>query len=569
MGKKKQKISAESFKEQGNKAFNNNDLDRALLLYTKGLELEPNHAVLYSNRSAVYIAQNKYEEALADASKSISLDTSYMKADFRKVSALTELSRFEEALAVITEALSIQPNFSELLELKKEIEEELRALNVLPLDHPERVKFNNLVNWLKSGNSEFPKLEMRFYSQDYRGVHCTSFAHKDECLLFVPKSHIITLEMAKATPIGSKMVQADLDLLSPKHCFLTTFILQERRIPNSFWEPYLNILPEKLANFPIFFTDDEKAWLEGSPFLDQVNEKISDIQEDYGTICRAVPEYSQFPIEEFSKVRMAVSSRIFGMVIDSEKTDGFVPLADMLNHRRPRQTSWNYDQDKGGFIIEALENIKRGEEVLDSYGKKCNSRFLLNYGFINRNNDANEYPFKVVLTEKHEGFAVKNNLIGTKSQTFRLQTDLYEPVFNEFLSTMRFVELDDMLKIPELLHKCQDEKGLFKSTKVPPISLQNEVKVIEKLREMALEGMAKYPNTLEEDAEILKGELTENQRNCTLMRQGEKIILKFFIELTEFVLPLFSLSIKQIKQKSKNSNFEEYINNSLLVLKKQ
>ena len=104
---------------------------------------------------------------------------------------------------------------------------------------------------------------------------------------------------------------------------------------------------------------------------------------------------------------------------------------------------------------------------------------------------------------------------------------------------------------------------------VSPISLQNEVKVIEKLREMALEGMAKYPNTLEEDAEILKGELTENQRNCTLMRQGEKIILKFFIELTEFVLPLFSLSIKQIKQKSKNSNFEEYINNSLLVLKKQ
>lgn len=28
--------------------------------------------------------------------------------------------------------------------------------------------------------------------------------------------------------------------------------------------------------------------------------------------------------------------------------------------------------------------------VFDSYGRKCNSRFLLNYGFIVDNNDANE-----------------------------------------------------------------------------------------------------------------------------------------------------------------------------------
>ena len=32
---------------------------------------------------------------------------------------------------------------------------------------------------------------------------------------------------------------------------------------------------------------------------------------------------------------------------------------------------------------------------MDSYGKKCNSRFLLNYGFIVLDNDGNEYPFSV------------------------------------------------------------------------------------------------------------------------------------------------------------------------------
>jgi histone-lysine N-methyltransferase SETD3 len=33
---------------------------------------------------------------------------------------------------------------------------------------------------------------------------------------------------------------------------------------------------------------------------------------------------------------MMVSSRIFGITVNNIKTDGFVPYADMLNHKRPR-----------------------------------------------------------------------------------------------------------------------------------------------------------------------------------------------------------------------------------------
>ena len=110
-----------------------------------------------------------------------------------------------------------------------------------------------------------------------------------------------------------------------------------------------------------------------------------------------MPEYTQFDLKEYSEIRMMVCSRIFGIDIEGVKTDGFVPYADMLNHKRPRQTSWTYTDDREGFIIEALEDIKRGDQIYDSYGKKCNTRFLLNYGFINLNNDANEYPLNVEL----------------------------------------------------------------------------------------------------------------------------------------------------------------------------
>jgi len=53
----------------------------------------------------------------------------------------------------------------------------------------------------------------------------------------------------------------------------------------------LDILPKSLRDFPIFFTDEEKKLLHGSPFLNQINEKIEDIKTDYDLICSVVPDY--------------------------------------------------------------------------------------------------------------------------------------------------------------------------------------------------------------------------------------------------------------------------------------
>lgn len=43
---------------------------------------------------------------------------------------------------------------------------------------------------------------------------------------------------------------------------------------------------------------------------------------------------------------MTASSRIFGINIKGVKTDAFVPLADMLNHKRPKLTSWCYSDER-------------------------------------------------------------------------------------------------------------------------------------------------------------------------------------------------------------------------------
>lgn len=73
--------------------------------------------------------------------------------------------------------------------------------------------------------------------------------------------------MAKLTDVSKNIILHKLDLLSPKHSFLSTYLLQEKKNPESYWRPYLDILPSDYDQFPIFFKENDLEWLTGSPFL--------------------------------------------------------------------------------------------------------------------------------------------------------------------------------------------------------------------------------------------------------------------------------------------------------------
>jgi len=39
---------------------------------------------------------------------------------------------------------------------------------------------------MEKGGAQFPKLKLRYYSDDYRGVHASTNIQKGETILFVP-----------------------------------------------------------------------------------------------------------------------------------------------------------------------------------------------------------------------------------------------------------------------------------------------------------------------------------------------------------------------------------------------
>lgn len=105
----------------------------------------------------------------------------------------------------------------------------------LSVDHPERLRYNQMLEWLHKGGAQFDKLKLRYYSDDYRGVHAARNIRKDETILFVPLKMLLTLDMAMVSPIGAKMAARNFRnrLISPKHSFLSTLLMEEFCKPDS------------------------------------------------------------------------------------------------------------------------------------------------------------------------------------------------------------------------------------------------------------------------------------------------------------------------------------------------
>ena len=65
----------------------------------------------------------------------------------------------------------------------------------------------------------------------------------------------------------------------------------------------------------------------------------------------------------------------------------------MMNHETEHEVSWGFDDKQDAFVATAVKDIKRGQQIYDTYGAKPNSAFLLNYGFLLSNNQENVVYF--------------------------------------------------------------------------------------------------------------------------------------------------------------------------------
>ena len=552
--------------------------DIAIDYYSKGIKNDRTNVYFLIKRAICYLGKGFYTLALKDALKAIEIDSKYPKGYYIASLAYLEMFDIEKAEKFITDKTkNNNPRLVYLLEkTKKDIQKKCMKFSSYS-------KFLYFLKVLYKHDSFFPKLEIHFYSDDNRGVIAKAPIKKNEIIMTIPKSCLISLEVAYATPLGKEIKKFMYkELNSPKHCVLSAYYLSEEKSER--WKFYFDLFPKDFTIFPVFYKKKELELLEGSPFLRQIFEKRKEMKCDYDIICSHIPSFAQYSYMKFVKARLIISSRIFGVCIEGTNTDVLAPYADLLNHRSPRQTNWYYDDSLGSFVIQAIDDISEGSEIFDTYGMKTNSRFLMNYGFVIEDNETNEYPLIVTFNENFPLFETKKQFFenpNTLTKMFKLNTNIYESDLFELFSFLRFILYDgdintllnSFLVEKDMSYSDSDiYKGIYSS--ISPITKELEIQVLKYFNYLCKDALKKYPTSWEEDKMLLKSKknISYNMKNCLILIMSEKKVLLYFINFCEYCLKLLKMNEIEIITKVNNDynhyecQFKEYIQDVILKL---
>ncbi|XP_030068548.1 tetratricopeptide repeat protein 1 [Microcaecilia unicolor] len=121
-----------TLKGKGNEQFKKGEYTEADALYTQALQICPacfrkERSILFSNRGAARLKQDKMDSAIADCSKAIELNPDYIRAILRRAELYEKTEKLDEALADYKSVLERDPSVPQAREacmrLPRQIEE--------------------------------------------------------------------------------------------------------------------------------------------------------------------------------------------------------------------------------------------------------------------------------------------------------------------------------------------------------------------------------------------------------------------------------------------------------------
>ena len=122
----------EELKNRGNRFFADKKYDEAIAAFTTGLQIDPNHFYIKSNRSATYMAAELYGLALEDLDQILEIEPENQKALLRLAKTrylMQEYKLFEQTLSLLNELFGDTEEYKQLLDrLNKRKEEQSNGL---------------------------------------------------------------------------------------------------------------------------------------------------------------------------------------------------------------------------------------------------------------------------------------------------------------------------------------------------------------------------------------------------------------------------------------------------------
>ncbi len=310
---------------------------------------------------------------------------------------------------------------------------------------------------------------------------------------------------------------------------IATLLMRERgRGENSFWKPYLDVLPADEEIVPLFrWTEEDLEVLKGSPSLAAARNLRMKLEKEFKEMeLKIFSKHRElFPEDSFNYHRWEWAFAVLfsrAIMLTNAGYVALVPYADLLNHNPFVSTFIDLEgklfSDDKFVTLYTDRPYPQMAQVYVTYGPKPNSELLLLYGFVVDRNPYDSVDITVSLNEDDPLWERKRQYLaesGVKpTSSFPLYRDRYPMELVEFL---RFcVATEEELDTADF--------GEFVST-------ENENQVANALIEACRSALETYPTTIEEDETLIKDRplymmLEQKRRWAIRLRVSEKRILR-------------------------------------------
>lgn len=184
-------------------------------------------------------------------------------------------------------------NKSESLKIYKEINEVLMKLKNIesileqPIGNRNSVaNVKKFTKWAGENGANFEGLTIQEYEGYELGLKTEREVVEGSLVISVPRKLMLTIESAKNSILGP-LIDKDRMLQNMPNVALAMFLLIEKFSSNSFWKPYIDILPNSYTTV-LYFSNDELIELDNSPTLDASLNIIKSIARQYAYFYKLI-----------------------------------------------------------------------------------------------------------------------------------------------------------------------------------------------------------------------------------------------------------------------------------------
>lgn len=396
------------------------------------------------------------------------------------------------------------------------------------------------------------------------GMVAIDDVQKGECLFQISRKILLH---PKSSSI-SALFEKDPVISESGWSELLICMMHEYNAKESPWKPYFEVLP-KMVDLPMFWTEDEREkLLTGTGVVEAVNRDLKKIHTEFQTVVSSYLKKHKGTISEgcdnlelykrmvsyvmaysFTEPSKDNDSDDFGEEEEEEdkSTIYMVPMADMLNHIANNNAHLSFKPDCLEMI--ATKDIKKGEEVFNTYGELANWHLLHMYGFSEvypaNHYDTVDIPLDLILDIAEE--EAENKEFAKKKLSF-FKEKVMEDLIGDIVVGTNGILTDDrlfmVLKVMEMSpsqfaiyeEECEEgwEEDLDEDTSV--------LTEFEKMKDLsqtwktiiyrsASESLKRYKTDVQEDEEKLKQikSLNSRQQYSLHLCYGQKMLLNELI----------------------------------------